>query len=515
MADNVVATSHPLAAQAGLSMLARGGNAVDAAIAGAAVLTLVEPTGCGLGSDAFAIIWDGDDLHGLNASGRSPKAWSPDRFAGRKEMPIAGWESVTVPGAVSAWVMLSDWFGDLAFAELFEPAIGYAEKGFVVTPKITELWAKGAILHHKQPGFSETFLRDGKPPKAGERFFQPDMAKSFAKIAESNGRAFYGGGLAEAIAREAARHGAALTTEDLESHVSDWCGTISRKFGDVELHEIPPNGQGIAALMALGILEHTNVRDRSADSVEATHLQIEAVKIGLRDTWHHVADFDHMTDVGVEELLSDTYLAKRALEIDPERARNFGVGPRRHGGTVYLSAADSQGVMVSFIQSNYKGFGSGVAIPGTGIHPQNRGYGFSLDPKSQNRVDGAKRPFHTIIPGFAMGPGGPLMSFGVMGGPMQAQGHVQMVLRTQLWRQDPQMAADAPRWRVVDGLGVACEESMDAGLIGGLRKLGHDLTVEEPDDAFGFGGAQIVQKLPSGGYIVGTDPRKDGAAVGY
>ena len=515
MADNVVATSHPLAAQAGLSMLASGGNAVDAAIAGAAVLTLVEPTGCGLGSDAFAIVWDGKDLHGLNASGRSPKAWSPDRFAGRVEMPIAGWESVTVPGAVSAWAMLSDRFGALAFAELIGPAIDYAENGFVVTPKIAELWKKGAALHYKQPGFSETFLRDGKPPKAGERFFQPNMANTFAKIAESKGRAFYRGEIAEAIALEAARHGAALTLDDLEDHVSDWCGTISRKFGDIELHEIPPNGQGIAALMALGILDHTNIRDCSVDSVEATHLQIEAVKMSLRDTWHHVADLDHMTDVGTKDLLDDAYLANRALEVDPGRAVNLGVGSPRLGGTVYIATADAHGMMVSFIQSNYKGFGSGVAIPGTGIHLQNRGYGFSLDPTSQNRVAGAKRPFHTIIPGFVMGSCGPLMSFGLMGGPMQAQGHVQMVLRTQLWRQDPQMAADAPRWRVVDRLGVTTEQSMDADLINGLKELGHEITVELPDDAFGFGGAQLIQKLPSGGFIGGTDPRKDGAAVGY
>lgn len=515
MADNVVATSHPLAAQAGLMMLARGGNAVDAAIAGAAVLTLVEPTGCGLGSDAFAILWDGERLHGLNASGRAPQAWTPERFAGRDEMPIAGWESVTVPGAVSAWVDLSDRFGKLPFAELLEPAIRYARSGFEVTPKIADLWAKGAAKHRDQPGFAETFLRNGQPPKPGERFFQPDLAETLTAIAETKGRAFYEGALAEKIAAEAARHGAALTLEDMKAHRNDWCGTISRRFGEVSLHEIPPNGQGIAALMALGILEHTAIRDHGPDSVEAAHLQIEAIKIGFRDAWHYVADPDHMAPVSAEDLLDDAYLKARAGEIDPHKAQDFGVGAPKAGGTVYLTAGDAEGMMISFIQSNYKGFGAGVAIPGTGIHMQNRGYGFSLDPASQNHVAGGKRPFHTIIPGFLMGPDGPVSSFGVMGGPMQAQGHVQITLRTQLWGQDPQMAADAPRWRVGEGLSVACEDTMAPALVAGLQALGHELSFEAPDAAFGFGGAQIVQKLPSGGYIAGTDPRKDGAAVGF
>ena len=515
MADNVVATSHPLAAQAGLTMLARGGNAVDAAVAGAAVLTLVEPTGCGLGSDAFAILWDGTELHGLNASGRSPKSWTPERFAGLDEMPVAGWESVTVPGVVSAWVALSDRFGKLPFDEVLEPAIRYARAGFEVTPKIAELWARGAVTHRQQPGFAETFLRDGRPPMAGERFYQPDLAETLAQIAQTKGRAFYEGALAEAIAAEAAKHGAALSVDDLKAHTADWCGTISHSFGDVALHEIPPNGQGIAALMALGILEHTDIRDHGPDSVEAAHLQMEAIKIGFRDAWHYVADPAHMTDVAASDLLSDAYLAARAREIDPKRAQDFGVGAPKLGGTVYLSAADASGMMVSFIQSNYRGFGSGVAIPGTGIHLQNRGYGFSLDPASQNHVAGGKRPFHTIIPGFVMGKDGPLMSFGVMGGPMQAQGHMQIILRTQLWGQDPQMAADAPRWRVMSGLAVACENTMDAAVVAGLKALGHQLSFETPDNSFGFGGAQIIQKLPSGGYIAGTDPRKDGAAVGF
>ncbi|MDA9209451.1 gamma-glutamyltransferase, partial [bacterium] len=266
LADNVVTTSHPLAAQAGLSMLAKGGNAVDAAIATAITLTLVEPTGNGMGSDAFAILWDGKRLHGLNASGRSPAGWSPERFAAYDQMPFRGWESVTVPGAVSAWVALSGRFGKLPFADLFGPAIGYAQNGFIVTPVIAELWRRAAkdLGHH--PGFAETFLPNGEAPKAGERFVNVPLAKTFKLIAQTKGEAFYKGELADTICDFAAEHGAALSREDMAAHKADWCGTISKKFDDMELHEIPPNGQGIAALMALGILSHTRIRELDADN---------------------------------------------------------------------------------------------------------------------------------------------------------------------------------------------------------------------------------------------------------
>ncbi len=515
MADNVVATSQPLAAQAGLSMLARGGNAVDAAIATAITLTLVEPTGNGVGSDAFAIVWDGAQLHGLNASGRSPAGWTPDRFAGLDAMPFRGWESVTVPGAVSAWVALSDRFGALPFADLFQPAITYAREGFIVTPVIAQLWQRAAqeLSHH--PGFTETFLPGGQAPKAGARFINTPLADTLQQIADTKGEAFYKGALAQKICAFAAAHNAALTPADMAAHSVDWCGTIGKSFDDVTLHEIPPNGQGIAALMALGILSHTNIRDLDADDPLAVHLQIEAMKLALVDAETYVADGEHMTDVSAQALLDDSYLAARAELIDPTRAQDFQVGAPKNGGTVYLSAADASGMMVSFIQSNYAGFGSGVAVPGTGISLQNRGAGFSLDPTSPNYVGPNKRPFHTIIPGFLMGPDGPLMSFGVMGGPMQAQGHVQMVLRTQVWGQDPQMAADAPRWRVVHGLEIACETSMPETSLAALSKLGHKISLEAPDNAFGFGGAQLVCRAAGQGYIAGSDPRKDGAAAGF
>ncbi|MEM6565405.1 MAG: gamma-glutamyltransferase family protein [Pseudomonadota bacterium] len=514
-ADNLVSTSHPLATQAGVNMLASGGNAVDAALATAITLTVVEPSGNGLGSDAFAILWDGQELHGLNASGRAPQGWTPERFEGHTEMPFHGWESVTVPGAVSSWVAMSDRFGALPFETLFEPAVRYAESGFPVSPIIATLWARAAEQLGHQPGFAQTFLPEGRAPRAGEYFSSPGHARSLRLIAETKGKAFYDGVLAEEMEAFAKSSNAALCVSDLAAHKSQWCGTISKSFDDVTLHEIPPNGQGIAALIALGILNNTRIREFDADDPQAIHLQVEAMKLAMRDADAYVADLAYMTDVSVEDLLDDGYAAARACEINPDRATNFGAGAPRRGGTVYLTTADASGMMVSFIQSNYAGFGSGVVVPGTGIALQNRGAGFSLEPAHQNYVGPGKRPFHTIIPGFLMDTAGPCMSFGVMGGPMQAQGHVQMVLRTQLFNQDVQMAVDAPRWRMTDGLGLSCEAAMPEDTIDTLRSMGHVITREAPDNAFGFGGAQLIHRLGSRGYVAGSDPRKDGAAMGY
>jgi gamma-glutamyltranspeptidase / glutathione hydrolase len=514
LAENVVATSQPLAAQAGLAMLARGGNAVDAALAAAIALTVVEPTGNGIGSDAFCILWDGRELHGLNASGRAPAGWTPERFRGRAAMEERGWESVTVPGAVSAWVELSRRFGRLDFAALFQPAIGYAENGFLVSPIIAELWQRGGDTLSEQPGFADHFLPGGAAPKAGERFASRSLATTLTAIAETKGEAFYRGALAGKIAAWAAAHDAALSAEDMAAHSCDWVGTLAQNFDGVALHEIPPNGQGIVALMALGILSHTPIRDFGPDEPLAFHYQWEALKLALRDAQAYVADSPHMRDITSDDLLAPAYLAARAREISPDRAQDFGAGAPKAGGTVYLSAADASGMMVSYIQSNYAGFGSGVVVPGTGISLQNRGAAFSLEANHPNRVGPGKRPFHTIIPGMLMQGGAPLMSFGVMGGPIQAQGHVQMVLRSQLWGQDVQTAIDAPRWRVTEGLGVACEPSFEPDTLESLRVIGHDITLETPDTAFGFGGAQLVHRLPSGGYAAGSDPRKDGQAVG-
>ncbi|TNF17985.1 MAG: gamma-glutamyltransferase family protein [Rhodobacteraceae bacterium] len=513
LAGNVVATSQPLATQAGLAMLHQGGNAIDAAIAAAAVLAIVEPTGCGLGSDAFCILWDGKELHGLNASGRAPAAWTPERFA--SGMPQHGWESVTVPGAVSAWVDLTERFGTFDLPTLLAPAIRYAEEGFAVSPVVARSWAMGAEVLQGQPGFAETFMPEGRAPKAGEWFRNPGAARTLRAIAETRGRAFYEGEIAQEIAAFARANGGAMTVEDLAAHRNDWCGTISQGFDDVDLHEIPPNGQGIAALMALGILQHTPIREHGPDDLAAVHLQIEAVKLAHRDLHAYVADPDHMYPVDRADLLDADYLKSRAALIDTTRAQDFGSGAPRQGGTVLLSVGDAAGRMVSFIQSNYAGFGSGVVVPGTGVSMQNRGFGFTTEPGHPNRVGPGKRPFHTIIPGFVMKGGAPLLAFGMMGGPIQAQGHVQLLLRTQLWNQNPQTAADAPRWRILEGLGVACEPTMAPGLLDGLAALGHVLQVETPDKAFGFGGAQLVQRLADGGYAAGSDPRKDGQAAGF
>lgn len=509
---NAVATSQPLATQAGITMLARGGNAVDAVLAAAITLVVVEPTGNGLGSDAFSIVWDGKELHGLNASGRSPAGWCPQRFSGLSEMPKRGWDSVTVPGAVSAWVELSERFGRLPFQTLFEPAIGYAERGYHVTPVIAAVWQANAEELHGQPGFAEAFMPGGRAPFAGDIFRSEAMAQSLRMIAESRGEAFYRGALAEKIAAFAVSHGAVLTAADMAEHTADWCGTIGKTFGDVSLREIPPNGQGIAALMALGIVGELGIEEFGPDTPDAYHLQIEAMKLAFADVAAYVGDITFMGDVTIDHLLDPAYLARRAKLIDRSKAQNFGAGSPKDGGTVCLSAADESGLMISYIQSNYSGFGSGVVVPGTAISLQNRGYGFSLAPAHPNEVGPSKRPFHTIIPGFLMKGAEPLMAFGLMGGPMQAQGHLQMTLRTQCWGQDPQTAAEAPRWRVTAGLGVAIESNAGGVVLSDLAERGHAVVEEAPDGNFGFGGAQLIQRI-EGGYVAGSDPRKDGCAA--
>jgi gamma-glutamyltranspeptidase/glutathione hydrolase len=512
-AANMVATSQPLAVQAGLRMLWAGGNAVDAALAAAITLVVVEPTGNGLGSDAFCILWDGKELHGLNASGRSPAAWTPSHFARYNRMPMRGWDSVTIPGAVSAWVTLSERFGRLPFADLFAPAIAYARNGFPVAPKIARQWESGAALLRDQPGFAEHFMQGGRAPKAGEIWKSENLATSLELIAATRGEAFYRGELAEKIAAFASQHDAPLTLDDMAAHDNDWCGTISQRFAGVDVHEIPPNGQGIATLMALGMLEHSRIGDFGPDSPEAMHLSIEAMKLALSDVSRHLADQSAM-DIPASALLDKDYLASRARLIDTGKASEPTAGAPTAGGTVYLATGDADGMMVSFIQSNYGGFGSGVVVPGTGIALQNRGFGFTLEPGHPNQVAPNKRPFHTIIPGFVMKDGAPDMAFGLMGGPMQAQGHLQMVLRTALFGQDPQTASDAPRWRVISGRKVALEGAMDDSTADALAAMGHDVSRDPPDAPFAFGGAQLVRRHGTT-YVAGSDHRKDGSAQGF
>jgi len=511
LARNVVATSQPLAAQAGLRMLLKGGNAVDAALATAICLTVVEPTSNGIGGDAFAILWDGEQLNGLNASGRSPKAWGPERFSGRRSMPTRGWDSVTVPGAVSAWVALSDRFGRLSFGDLFEPAVEYARDGFPVSPVIAASWRGARPLAKEFPEFAEAFFPGGRAPQAGERFRFEDQANTLERIAETKGEAFYRGDLAESIVAHAQATAGAMTLDDLASHQADWVEPISIDYRGFALHEIPPNGQGIAALMMLGILERWELQDYPVDSADSLHLQLEAMKLAFADAYRYVSDPATM-DVGCEALLAPGYLAERAKLIDMKKARRPKFGIPGGGGTVYLTAADASGMMVSFIQSNYGGFGSGVVIPGTGISLQNRGAGFVLKPGHPNQVAGGKRPFHTIIPGFVTRDGQPLVSFGVMGGPMQPQGHAQMVIRLFDYGQNPQAAADAPRWRVREDFSVAVEKGFAPKVLDELAQRGHRVAIESSGGP--FGGAQLIYRIEDG-YVAASEPRKDGQAVGF
>ena len=513
MARACVATSQMLATQAGAEMLLEGGSAADAAIAAAITLTVVEPTGTGIGSDAFALVNEGRDILGLNGSGRAPAAWSPDRFGSATEMPLRGWDSVTVPGAVSLWVVLSDRFGKLPFARLFEPAIRCAREGFHVTPRIGALWASNAAELGRQPGFAEAYMPGGAAPRTGDLFRLPEQADTLELIARTRGEAFYTGDLARAMTRHAADHGGALGMADLAAHRCDWVAPVSTAAHGARLHEIPPNGQGIAALAALAILEHCDRPEAGPDDAATLHLQIEAMKLALADLHAHVADPAAMR-IAPEALFAVDYARRRAALIDPTQAGDPGAGEPEGGGTVLVVAADAEGRMISLVQSNYKGFGSGIVVPGTGISLQNRGHGFSLDRGHPNRVGPGKRPFQTIIPGFVTDANGPAMAFGMMGGPMQAQGHLQLFERIRRYRQTPQAATDAPRWRVLGGRRVAFEAGWPPETVARLRALGHDIQVSTSDETdFGFGGAQVVHRI-EGGYIAGSDGRKDGGAIG-
>ena len=428
LARNVVATSQPLAANAGLDMLRRGGNAVDAAVAAAIALTVVEPCNNGVGSDAFAIIGDGRVLTGLNASGRSPAAWTPSRFARYATMPVKGWDAVTVPGAVSAWVALSRRFGQLAFGDLFEPAIRYARDGFHVGHKTAAIWALAGESYQAFPAFQSHFLPAGRAPAPGDVFRNPDLAATLSEIAESEGESFYRGALAARIETAARADGGALRATDLAAHEADWVAPITQPYRDVELAENPPNGQGLAAQIALAILQHLDTPVHAPGSAEWTHLQIEAMKVAIRAAFDHFADPAAM-HLSPEELLEPGSIRRAAASIGRQAAPVAPVALPVSLDTVYLAAADQQGMMVSMIQSNYMGFGSGIVVPGTGIAMQNRGAGFVLDADHPNAVAPNKRPYHTIIPGFVRRDGEPALSFGVMGGHMQHQGHVQMVTR--------------------------------------------------------------------------------------
>ncbi len=533
MGRNIVSTSHPYAAQAGLKIIHQGGNAIDAAIAAAAALMIVEPVSNGLGSDCFAIVWDGNELHGLNASGVAPEAWNPEYFAnkygvdaaGLAKRPMRGWDAVTVPGAIAGWEALHTRFGSLAFGDLLQPAIEIAERGYAMAPIVAHKWAAAIPDLKDQPGFAETFMPFGRAPHVGERFAFSSAAHTFKTIAEKGVREFYEGEVANAIVDFAKKGGGAMTISDLASYRPDWVGTIKQKIRGHDgqnyfMHEIPPNGQGIGALVALGILENFDLASFPVDGIESQHLQIEAMKLAFADVYRYVADPRSMS-VSPEAMLDPTYLAGRAKLINRKKATHFGFGMPTSGGTIYLSATDEQGRMISFIQSNYMGFGSGIVVPQWGVSLQNRGYGFSSDPTSPNVVAGGKRPFHTIIPAFLTreenGKELPQMSFGVMGGDMQPQGHLQTVLRMLAYAQQPQAACDAPRWKVNRDFTLDVESNMRSDTVQGLENLGHIL--KKVDDPYmDFGSGQFIWRLSDDledGYIAASDSRRDGQAAAY
>jgi gamma-glutamyltranspeptidase/glutathione hydrolase len=494
-----------------MEMFWAGGNAVDAAIATAIALTVVEPTSNGIGSDAFALVWDGK-LHGLNASGNSPYSITTEHFVNTSRVPTTGWLAVTVPGAVSAWRSLWERWGKLPFEQLFAPAIRLAEEGFPVSPVTAQAWKRAEYVYlpltdrEFQP-FKEVFFPGNRAPAAGEVWGSDVHAKTLRAIASTGGESFYRGELAEQIAAFAADTGGLLTAADLAAHTAEWVEPISTNYRDLTVWELPPNTQGIAALMALNILEGFELSRYPRESAQSYHLQIEAMKLAFADVHRHVADARFL-DVAVEQMLDKAYAAERRQLIGENAIAQAHPGLPK-GGTVYLAAADGE-LMVSFIQSNYMGFGSGILIPGTGIALQNRASGFTLEAGHPNQVAPAKRPFHTIIPGFLTQDAQPLGPFGVMGGPMQPQGHLQVVVNLADYGMNPQAALDAPRWQFVSGNKVLLEQAVPQSVVSALAERHHQVQLSAEAGLFGKG--QMI--LRQGGVLVAaSEPRADGLAL--
>lgn len=522
--NGMVAASQTLASVAGLRMLLDGGNAVDAAVASAAALNVVEPMSTGIGGDMFALVWIAREqkLYALNGSGRAPAALTIRQVKMRgsaQEMPLMGWLPVTVPGAVDGWAQLLNRFGTMKFSAVLAPAIQYAEHGFPVTELIAGSFARLQPKLDMNPEAARIYLPLGEPPRVGQILKQPALAKSLAAIAQEGRDAFYRGWIADEIAKYSYKTGGLITKQDLENHTSSWDEPLATTYQDVTLYECPPNGQGIVALSALNILEDFDLIGMEHNSAEYVHHLVEALKLAFADAFAHVADPSVGVAVPTKRMLSKEYAAARRALIDPEHAMEFPrTGLPVGSDTIYLSVVDRERNCVSFINSLYEGFGSGIVVPGTGICLQNRGANFSLDPKSPNALAPNKRPYHTIIPAMAFkgdpaGRSKPWLSFGVMGGFMQPQGHVQVLLNMTDFKMDPQRALDAPRVRVFGDGALALEPAFDYETRVALARRGHRIV----DAARGeFGGGQVIEIDPETNALAGgSDGRKDGAAVGY
>jgi gamma-glutamyltranspeptidase/glutathione hydrolase len=520
-------TSQPLATQVALDILKAGGNAIDAAIAANAMLGLVEPVSNGIGGDLFAIVWDAESkrLYGLNASGRSPKSLSIDYFRdkGYEKIPAFGPLPVSVPGCVDGWFELHDRFGNLEMKEILQATIDYARDGFPLSEIIAYYWAGNARSLSRYPNVSEVYMPGGKAPGKGEIFKNPYLASTLELISEGGRDAFYKGEIARTIDAFMKEQGGFLSYEDMATHSSEWVEPVSSNYRGYDVWELPPNGQGIAALQILNILEGFDIAAMGFGSSEYIHHFVEAKKLAFEDRARYYAD-PAFNKLPVEELISKEYAAKRREEINPHRAsRNLDAGEMEHGNTIYMTVADSQGNMISLIQSNFRGMGSGMCPPGLGFILQDRGELFTLEEGHYNVYEPGKRPFHTIIPAFITKDGSPYMSFGVMGGSMQPQGHAQIVINMVDFGMNLQEAGDAPRirhdgssqptgTRMTDGGVVNLESGFSQESIRELMKRGHRVQ----NSNGGFGGYQaILRNEKNGVYIGASESRKDGQAAGY
>lgn len=519
--NGVVATSQPLAAQVGLEVMQRGGNAVDAAVAAAAALTVVEPTSNGIGGDAFAIVFHRGKLYGLNSSGYSPAGLSYNRLksTGFTGIPEFGWVPVTVPGIPAAWSNLSKRFGTLPFTELFKRAVRYAEEGIPVSPTVGAGWASAFRKYRevlKNDAFRHwftVFAPDGNAPPIGSLWKSPLHAETLRLIAETEADSFYRGELAEKILAFSESTGGYFTGKDLAGFKPSWVEPVSVNYKGYDIYEIPPNGQGIVALMALNMLANDNLSEY--ESGKAAHISLEAIKSAFADAKEYVADPDYMK-LDYRSLLTKEYGRVRRKNIS-ETALNPFPGKPEGGGTVYLAAVDKDGTMVSYIQSNYMGFGSGLVVPGTGIALHNRGRNFVMEPGHPNCIGPHKRPYHTIIPGFIMKDGRPVGPFGVMGGFMQPQGHLQVVSNLIDYHLNPQAALDAPRWQWAGGKRVLIEEDFDSRTAEILVKRGHKVEISSNTRCFtgSFGRGQIILRGDNGIYCAGTEKRCDAQVASY